>query len=72
MKHFPKHSTVVISFDENEEFVTANYRCQSGFKLEGKNKITCDLDTDEWTDEPPKCQQGSSILKLQQFLFSSV
>jgi hypothetical protein len=51
-------STVVVSYDENEEFVTAAYRCQNGYRIEGKSEITCDLDTDEWLQNPPKCQPG--------------
>lgn len=52
------HSSVVVSFDENEEFVTAAYRCHDGFKMKGKSEITCDLDTDEWQEMPPGCEQG--------------
>lgn len=55
---FQQFSTVVVSYDENEEFVTAAYRCQNGYRIEGKSEITCDLDTDEWLLNPPQCQPG--------------
>lgn len=53
-----EHASVVVSYDENEEFVTAAYRCHDGFQLKGKVEITCDLDTDEWQETPPSCEQG--------------
>jgi fibulin 1/2 len=55
-----EYASVVVKFDENEEFVTATYRCQDGFKLNGKTSITCELDTDEWQENPPTCEQGES------------
>lgn len=56
---------MVVSFDENEEFVTATYRCHDGFKLKGKTEITCDLDTEEWQEMPPSCEQGKEIKKFE-------
>lgn len=53
-----ENASVVVSFDKNEEFVTATYRCHEGFKLKGKSEITCDLDTDEWEEMPPSCDKG--------------
>lgn len=46
-----------IEVDENEEFVTVIYSCNEGFLLVGKFQMTCDLDTDEWTGAPPKCEK---------------
>ena len=59
---FQQFSTVVVSYDENEEFVTAAYRCQNGYRIEGKSEITCDLDTDEWLLNPPECQPGIFLI----------
>lgn len=53
-----ENASLVVSYDENEEFVTATYRCHEGFKLRGKSDITCDLDTDEWQESPPSCEAG--------------
>lgn len=53
-----ENASVVVAYDENEEFVTATYRCHDGFKLRGKKDITCDLDTDEWQETPPLCEAG--------------
>lgn len=53
-----ENASLVVSYDENEEFVTATYRCHEGFKLRGKSDITCDLDTDEWQETPPSCEAG--------------
>jgi Sushi repeat (SCR repeat) len=53
-----ERAAVVVAYDENEEFVTASYRCQEGFTLKGKSEITCDLDTDEWLEMPPTCEPG--------------
>jgi Sushi repeat (SCR repeat) len=49
---------VVVRTDENEEFVTATYRCEEGYRLNGKSELTCDLDTDEWQGQPPTCTEG--------------
>lgn len=46
---------MLVAYDESEEFVTATYRCHDGYKLHGKAAITCDLDTDEWQENPPSC-----------------
>lgn len=48
----------MVAYDENEEFVTATYRCHEGYKLKGKSAITCELDTDEWQESPPSCEEG--------------
>lgn len=56
-----EQASVVVSYDENEEFVTATYRCHDGFKLRGKAEVTCDLDTDEWQETPPTCEQGKNV-----------
>lgn len=48
-------ASVLVAYDESEEFVTATYRCHDGYKLHGKAAITCDLDTDEWQENPPSC-----------------
>lgn len=53
-----ENASLVVTYDENDEFVTATYRCHKGFKLKGKSKITCDLDTDEWQELPPSCEPG--------------
>lgn len=45
--------------DENEEYVTAIYKCNRGYKLVGSSQIICDLDTDEWDRDPPKCEEES-------------
>lgn len=50
-----ENSSVVVKYDDNEEFVTATYKCLDGYKLRGKSSITCDLDIDEWQETPPKC-----------------
>lgn len=49
------NAAVVIRYDDNEEFVSATYTCFNGYKLQGKATITCDLDTDEWQENPPTC-----------------
>ncbi|XP_070502012.1 fibrillin-2-like [Chironomus tepperi] len=49
------NAAVVIRYDDNEEFVSATYTCFNGYKLQGKGTITCDLDTDEWQENPPTC-----------------
>lgn len=54
-----EHASLVVSSDENEEFVTVTYRCHDGFRLRGKTEITCDLDTDEWQEKPPTCEPGN-------------
>lgn len=55
---FVKHSTVLVSY-ESKDFVSAIYRCDTGFKSKGKLQISCDLDTDEWIEEPPQCEPGN-------------
>ncbi|KAG5677774.1 hypothetical protein PVAND_007505 [Polypedilum vanderplanki] len=54
-----ENASVNTQIDENEEFVTATYRCNDGYKLNGRAIITCDLDTDEWQEQPPTCEQSS-------------
>lgn len=54
-----ENASVNVRIDENEEFVTATYRCSDGYKLNGKAIITCDLDIDEWQENPPTCEQQS-------------
>jgi hypothetical protein len=56
-----RHSSVIVKTDENEEFVTATYRCDEGYRLVGKSEITCDLDVDEWKGQPPQCSEGEQI-----------
>jgi hypothetical protein len=51
-----------IQVDENEEYVTATYTCDDGFRLVGKSQMTCDLDTDEWTGAPPKCEKRKASI----------
>jgi hypothetical protein len=51
-----ENASVVVKYDENEEFVTATYQCFDGYKLHGKSSITCDLDVDEW-ENPPTCEK---------------
>lgn len=53
-----ENASVLVAYDESEEFVTATYRCHDGYKLHGKSAITCDLDTDEWQESPPRCEPG--------------
>lgn len=64
-----ENASVVVSFDKNEEFVTATYRCHEGFKLKGKSEITCDLDTDEWEEMPPSCDKGKMKTVYFMWLF---
>lgn len=51
-----ENASVLVAYDDSEEFVTATYRCHDGYKLHGKSAITCDLDTDEWQETPPRCE----------------
>lgn len=44
--------------DENGDFVTATYECNKGFKLVGSPQIICDVDSDEWDRDPPKCEES--------------
>lgn len=53
-----EYASIVIAYDETEEFVTAKYRCHEGYKLVGKNEITCEFETDEWQGNPPSCESG--------------
>ena len=55
------NASVVVTYDENEEFVTATYRCHEGFRMRGKKDMSCDLDTDEWEGNPPSCEAGERI-----------
>lgn len=64
-----ENASVVVAYDENEEFVTATYRCHEGFKLSGKKDVTCDLDTDEWQESPPSCEAGN---QSAHFIFSKL
>jgi hypothetical protein len=60
-----ENASVLVAYDESEEFVTATYRCHDGYKLHGKSAITCDLDTDEWQENPPRCEPS----EYKKFLF---
>ena len=62
------NASVVIRYDDNEEFVSATYTCFNGYKLQGKTTITCDLDTDEWQENPPTCIVNGKF-KVQFFMF---
>ncbi|CRK94788.1 CLUMA_CG008282, isoform A [Clunio marinus] len=55
-----EHGLVLVSFDENEEYVKATYRCNDGYRLRGNSEITCDLDTDEWEQESPNCVEDTA------------
>lgn len=52
------HASSLLAVDDNEEFVTATYKCHDGYKMAGRNEMTCDLDTDEWQGKPPICEPG--------------
>lgn len=56
-------ASVLVATDESEEFVTATYRCHDGYKLHGRAAITCDLDTDEWQENPPSCVASKKSLQ---------
>lgn len=55
---------MIVKTDENEEFVTATYRCDDGYHMKGKSEITCDLDDDEWKGQPPQCIEGEFHILL--------
>lgn len=55
------NSSVFVRYDDNEEYVTATYSCFDGYKLQGKATITCDLETDEWEENPPTCIQNGKF-----------
>jgi hypothetical protein len=59
-----ENASASVRVDENEEFVTATYRCNDGYKLNGRAIITCDLDTDEWQEQPPTCEQRKKLFVL--------
>ncbi|KAL1380718.1 hypothetical protein pipiens_013983, partial [Culex pipiens pipiens] len=50
------HGNARITVDESEEFVTAHYSCNAGYRLEGQVDFRCDIDSDEWQiKEMPRC-----------------
>ena len=63
------NASVVIRYDDNEEFVSATYTCFNGYKLQGRSTITCDLDTDEWQENPPTCIVNGKFRLLSYLLF---
>lgn len=53
------HGSARITVDQSEEFVTAHYSCNAGYRIEGKTTFRCDIDSDEWQiAELPKCLRG--------------
>ncbi|EDS32286.1 conserved hypothetical protein [Culex quinquefasciatus] len=53
------HGNARITVDESEEFVTAHYSCDAGYRLEGQVDFRCDIDSDEWQiKELPRCVAG--------------
>ncbi|XP_055623732.1 uncharacterized protein LOC129767136 [Toxorhynchites rutilus septentrionalis] len=56
------HGTARITVDQSEEFVTAHYSCNAGYRIEGgKTTFRCDIDSDEWQiGELPRCLKDST------------
>lgn len=52
-----EHSTVQIKINE-EDAVRAIYECEEGYELSGSKELLCDVNTDLWDAEPPKCEKG--------------
>nr|XP_036215004.1 fibrillin-1 isoform X2 [Bactrocera oleae] len=51
-----EHSTVQIKINE-EDAVRAIYECEEGYELSGSKELLCDVNTDLWDAEPPKCEK---------------
>lgn len=59
------HGNARITVDESEEFVTAHYSCNAGYRLEGQVDFRCDIDSDEWQiKELPRCVSGEFVFLL--------
>ncbi|XP_028901941.2 fibrillin-1 [Zeugodacus cucurbitae] len=50
-----EHSSVKIISEES--IVRAIYECEEGYELSGSKELICDVDTDLWDVEPPKCSK---------------
>ncbi|XP_050333374.1 fibrillin-1 isoform X2 [Bactrocera neohumeralis] len=53
---YAEHSTVKII--NEEDAVRAIYECEEGYELSGSNELICDVDSDLWDVEPPKCEKA--------------
>uniref|UniRef100_A0A0K8V5N2 Fibrillin-2 n=1 Tax=Bactrocera latifrons TaxID=174628 RepID=A0A0K8V5N2_BACLA len=53
---YAEHSTVKII--NEEDAVRAIYECEEGYELSGSNELLCDVDSDLWDVEPPKCEKA--------------
>ncbi|XP_050093907.1 fibrillin-1-like [Anopheles aquasalis] len=61
------HAKARLTVDDNEEYVTAHYTCQTGYRLQdpaGASHLRCSIETDEWLTAPPVklpvCVRGKS------------
>ncbi|XP_055538598.1 fibrillin-1 isoform X2 [Wyeomyia smithii] len=55
------HGSARLTVDQSEEFVTAHYSCDRGFRIDGPVDIRCDIDSDEWqVNQLPKCVEEST------------
>lgn len=50
---YAEHSSVQVI--NEEDAVRAIYECEEGYELSGSRELICDVDTDLWDVEPPKC-----------------
>ncbi|XP_037938996.1 fibrillin-2 [Teleopsis dalmanni] len=48
-----QHATIEI--EDDEDTIHAIYVCKPGYELQGTTDLMCNLDTDEWSGEPPTC-----------------
>lgn len=53
---YAEHSSVQVI--NEEDAVRAIYECEEGYELSGSRELICDVDTDLWDVEPPKCAKG--------------
>ncbi|XP_075161744.1 uncharacterized protein LOC142234478 isoform X2 [Haematobia irritans] len=53
-----------IQIKSEEDVIRAIYTCQSGYELQGATELICDLDTDEWDTEPPKCVKSTTTTNV--------
>ncbi|XP_055846374.1 fibrillin-2 isoform X2 [Episyrphus balteatus] len=51
----PTVNFATVRMEDEDDSVRAIYACNSGYTLEGETELICDLNTDEWNKNPPKC-----------------
>ncbi|GAA6075417.1 sushi, von Willebrand factor type A, EGF and pentraxin domain-containing protein 1 isoform X2 [Tachysurus ichikawai] len=67
----PQHGQLNCSTGVSSSQLECAVRCQKGFRLEGKARLTC-LPSSQWSGPPPRCVEArcSSIVTLEQVRLS--